>query len=65
MIFLSFAAVKADRLEDAVDAALRQIEEKNYDAQLVALGIAKDKIRHYGFAFAGKKVLIGEKSKPD
>ena len=39
--------------------ALQQIEEKNYDAELLALGILKERIRHYGFAFEGKKVLIG------
>ena len=37
-----------------------QIEEKNYDAELIARGIEKDRIRHYGFAFEGKKVLIAE-----
>lgn len=46
-------------LEATVQAALSQIEEKNYDAELVALGFAKDEIRHYGFAFQGKEVLIG------
>ena len=40
--------------------ALQQIEEKNYDAELILLGIPKERIRHYGFAFEGKKVLIIE-----
>lgn len=40
-------------------AALHQIEEKKYDTELLALGIPKERIRHYGFAFEGKNVLIG------
>ena len=47
-------------LEDTVQTALKQIEEKSYDTELMARGIEKDRIRHYGFAFEGKKVLIGE-----
>lgn len=39
--------------------AHKQIEDKNYDADLMERGIAKENIRHYGFAFRGKKVLIG------
>ncbi len=48
-----------DTLEDTVKAALRQIGEKEYDSELTARGIPKERIRHYGFAFEGKRVLIG------
>ena len=47
-----------DSLQDTAEAALAQIREKNYDADLLAKGIAAEKIRHYGFAFKGKEVLI-------
>jgi hypothetical protein len=48
-----------ETLADTVAAALRQIEEKAYDTELTARGIPRERIRHYGFAFAGKTVLIG------
>lgn len=46
-------------LADTVAVAHKQIEEKRYDEEILALGIEKERIRHYGFAFEGKKVLIG------
>lgn len=50
---------KEASLLDTVAAAHRQMQEKNYDAGLLAEGIARERIFHYGFAFQGKQVLIG------
>lgn len=55
-------AKKESSLEETVQMALQQIEDKKYEAVLIEKGIAKEKIRKYGFAFAGQNVLIGENS---
>ena len=49
---------KETTLKDTVEAALEQIEEKKYDAELIKRGVKKENIHHYGFAFKGKEVLI-------
>lgn len=56
--FKVFNPRKDKSLENTAENALKQISEKNYDAELLSHGIIKDRIRHYGFAFKGKEVLI-------
>lgn len=50
---------KKQTLGDAVTDALDQIDRMNYAADLKAKGLSPDRIRKYGFAFEGKRVLIG------
>ncbi len=57
--FKACSPARKQTLEDAVADALGQIDRMNYAAELEAAGIAPERIRKYGFAFEGKKVLIG------
>ena len=60
MEFKVYDPEEEKELSDTLRAALQQIEDKKYDAELLECGIAPEKIVHYGFAFQGKKVLIGK-----
>lgn len=60
---IEFKVARTDRgesLEDAVRSALGQIEKMRYETALESRGVEPERIRRYGFAFEGKKVLIGE-----
>lgn len=46
-------------LEDTLANARAQIEEKQYETELISCGYAPEQIRKYGFAFRGKECLIG------
>ena len=57
--FKTYDEEDEEGLKDTVQAALKQIEEKRYVENLIAKGVLEDNIYKYGFAFEGKKVLIG------
>ena len=49
---------KETDLEQTAKNALQQIVDKNYEADLLAAGVPKERIYKLGFAFAGKDVLV-------
>jgi pyruvoyl-dependent arginine decarboxylase (PvlArgDC) len=61
-IIIEFKKVnkKRETLESAADKALKQIEDKNYESELLNMGIKN--ILKIAMAFEGKKVMIKERS---
>lgn len=57
--FKTYNSKKEQNLDETLQNALQQIEDKKYETDLLTKGITADKIRKYGFAFKGKTVLIG------
>ena len=49
---------KGKTLDELCDMALKQIEDKKYEAELLEAGFDKEKIIKLAFAFEGKEVLI-------
>ena len=59
MEFKVFNGKKGEKcLEDTAMNALKQIEDKRYDHELLHKGIPPEKILKYGFAFEGMQCLI-------
>ena len=57
--FKLFSSKRGEKtLEDTATNALKQIEEKKYDMELLDQGIPVERILKYGLAFRGKECLI-------
>jgi len=65
MEFKVFDERKEESLEQTLDHALRQIEDKKYEADLLAAGVPGERIYRLGFAFHGKEVRVAERSYDD
>lgn len=57
--FKVYDAEDEQGLLDTVESALKQIESQRYEEGILAQEIPAERIRKYGFAFEGKRVLIG------
>lgn len=57
--FKVYKSYKEKTLGETLANAHAQIEEKQYEAGLIEEGFVPGQIRKYGFAFQGKKCLIG------
>lgn len=58
MEFKVYDARKEDCIEQTASRALEQIEDRQYEADLLAAGIPRGRIYKLGFAFQGKEVLV-------
>ena len=58
MEFKVYNPSREKNLEETCEAALEQIHERRYAEELTAQGIEEKHIHNYGFAFAGKQVLV-------
>lgn len=65
MEFKVFDERKEESLEQTLDHALRQIEDKKYEADLLAAGVPGERIYKLAFAFHGKEVRVAERSYDD
>ena len=63
-IIIEFKVLDTEETEltETVRSALKQIEERDYQASLITRGIPEERIRKYGFAFCGKRVLIAQQA---
>ena len=61
--FKLFSSKRGEKsLEDTAANALKQIEEKKYDTELLEQGVPAQRILKYGLAFKGKECLIRKKA---
>ena len=55
---------KDKTLEELAEKALKQIEDKKYETELIEAGYSCESIRKYAFVFERKELIIREGNKP-